>query len=242
MKLVEVIRLARTSPDSLATAFTLAKRLKKSPVLSGVCDGFIGNRMLAAYRRAADYLLADGASPAQIDAAMRGFGMPMGPYELQDLTGLQIAWANRKRLAPTRNPAERYIPIADQLCEMGRFGQRSGRGWYLYEGGKQEDPEVEAMLRYYREAEGIPAQRFSSCQISSRLLAALVNEGQRILEEGIAASAGDIDVVQMLGYGFPRWRGGPMHYGETLPDLHEMVAALAAQSPGSWVLADKFKG
>ena len=242
MKLVEVVALDTTSPDTLATAFALAKRQKKSPVLSGVCDGFIGNRMLAAYRRAADYLLADGALPAQIDAAMRGFGMPMGPYELQDLTGLQIGWANRKRLAPTRSPAERYIPIADQLCEMGRFGQRSGRGWYLYEGGKQEDPEVEAMIRYYRKAEGIPPQRFSSCQISSRLLAALINEGERILEEGIAASAGDIDVVQMLGYGFPRWRGGPMHYGSTLPDLHQMVADLAAQSPGSWVLAEKFKG
>ncbi len=242
MKLVEVVALESTGPDTLATAFALAKRQKKSPVLSGVCDGFIGNRMLAAYRRAADYLLADGAMPAQIDAAMRGFGMPMGPYELQDLTGLQIGWANRKRLAPTRSPAERYIPIADQLCEMGRFGQRAGRGWYLYEGGRQEDPEVEAMIRYYREAGGIAPQRFSSCQISGRLLAALINEGQRILEEGIAASAGDIDVVQMLGYGFPRWRGGPMYYGETLPDLHRMVADLAAQSPGSWVLADKFKG
>jgi len=242
MKLVEIIALDGTAPDTLATGFALAKRQKKSPVLSGVCDGFIGNRMLAAYRRAADYLLADGAMPTQIDAAMRGFGMPMGPYELQDLTGLQIGWANRKRLAPTRSPSERYIPIADRLCEMGRFGQRAGRGWYIYDGGKQEDPEVEAMLRYYREAEGIAPVSFSSCQISARLMAALINEGQRILEEGIAASAGDIDVVQMLGYGFPRWRGGPMHYGETLPDLNEMVAALAAQSPGSWVLADKFKG
>ena len=242
MQLVEIVALDTTSKDTLATGFALAKRQKKSPVLSGVCDGFIGNRMLAAYRRAADYLLADGAMPAQIDAAMRGFGMPMGPYELQDLTGLQIGWANRKRLAPTRSPAERYIPIADQLCEMGRFGQRSGRGWYIYEGGKQDDPEVEAMVRYYREAEGLAPQSFSSCQISSRLMAALINEGQRILDEGIAASAGDIDVVQMLGYGFPRWRGGPMHYGDTLPDLHKMVADLAAQSPNSWVLAEKFKG
>jgi 3-hydroxyacyl-CoA dehydrogenase len=242
MKLVEIVALESTSPDTLATAFALAKRQKKSPVLSGVCDGFIGNRMLAAYRRAADYLLADGALPAQIDAAMRSFGMPMGPYELQDLTGLQIGWANRKRLAPTRPATERYIPIADQLCEMGRFGQRAGRGWYIYENGKQDDPKVEAMIRYYREAEGIAPQSFSSCQISSRLMAALINEGQRILEEGIAASAGDIDVVQMLGYGFPRWRGGPMHYGSTLPDLKQMVADLAAQSPGSWVLADKFKG
>ncbi len=242
MKLVEVVALEGTAPETLTTAFALAKRQKKSPVLSGVCDGFIGNRMLAAYRRAADYLLADGAMPSQIDTAMRGFGMPMGPYELQDLTGLQIGWANRKRLAPTRSPAERYIPIADQLCELGRFGQRAGRGWYGYEGGKQEDPEVEAMIRYYREAEGITPQSYSSCQISSHLMAALINEGQRILEEGIAATAGDIDVVQMLGYGFPRWRGGPMHYGDALTDLKDMVADLAVQSPGSWVLADKFKG
>ncbi len=240
MKLVEVITLETTSKTTLATGFALAKRLKKSPVLSGVCDGFIGNRMLSAYRRAADYLLADGAMPAQIDAAMRGFGMPMGPYELQDLTGLQIAFANRQRQMASRPASERYINFADQLVEMGRLGQRTGKGWYRYEGNRipQEDPEVSALIR----AGADNRFQFTDQQITERLLAALINEGACILDEGIAASADDIDVVQMLGYGFPRWRGGPMHYGNTLPNLPEMVRALASQSPGSWQLAQKFKG
>ena len=240
MQLVEIIRLPDTTPDVLASGFALAKRLKKSPVLSGICDGFIGNRMLAAYRRQADYLLADGCLPAQIDAAMRDFGMPMGPYELQDMTGLQIGWANRKRLAPTRPASERYIPIADRLCEMGRFGQRSGRGWYIYDNGPQPDPEVEAMILHYAAEQQIERQPFASCTISSRIIAALVNEGARILEEGIAERAGDVDVVQMLGYGFPRWRGGPMHYAGTREDLRQTLADITEQSPGSWTLAKEF--
>jgi 3-hydroxyacyl-CoA dehydrogenase len=241
MKLVEIIALTGTSPETLATGFALAKQLRKSPVLSGVCDGFIGNRMLAAYRRAADYLLADGALPSQIDTALRGFGMPMGPFELQDLTGLQIAYANRRRQDATRPGTERYITIGDQLVEMGRTGQRAGKGWYRYESGNRtplEDREVIALVK----ASATRELTFSDQQIVERLMAALINEGQRILEEGIAASASDIDVVKMLGYGFPRWRGGPMHYGSTLPNLPLMVADLASQSPGSWVLADKFKG
>ena len=132
MKLLEIVRTRATSAATLSTAFEFAKRLGKVGVLSGVCDGFIGNRILAAYRRQGDYLLADGATPAEIDAAMRAYGMPMGPYELQDLTGLQIGWANRKRQAPGRSAAERYVDIADTLCEQERFGQRSGRGWYQY--------------------------------------------------------------------------------------------------------------
>ena len=178
--------------------------------------------------------------PAQIDAAMRGFGMPMGPYELQDLTGLQLAFANRQRQMASRSPDERYIRFADQLVEMGRLGQRTGKGWYRYEGNRipQEDPEVSALIR----AGADNRFQFTDQQITERLLAALINEGACILDEGIAASADDIDVVQMLGYGFPRWRGGPMHYGNTLPNLPEMVRALASQSPGSWQLAQKFKG
>lgn len=240
MKLVEIVSLEGTSPETLASGFALAKRQGKNPVLSGVCDGFIGNRMLAAYRRAADYMLADGAMPAQIDTAMRSFGMPMGPYELQDLTGLQISYANRRRQDATRLATERYVAIGDTLVEMGRTGQRAGKGWYRYDGGRTpiEDAEVNKIVR----AAAARQLTFSDQEIIERLMAALINEGQRILDEGIAATAGDIDVVQMLGYGFPRWRGGPMHYGDTLKNLPEMVAALAAQSPGSWGLADKFKG
>jgi len=240
MKLVEIVALRTTSEETLASGFNLAKQQGKNPVLSGVCDGFIGNRMLAAYRRAADYLLADGALPTQIDSAMRSFGMPMGPYELQDLTGLQISYANRQRQAAMRPSTERYVDIGDTLVEMGRTGQRAGKGWYRYENERTPlaDPEVIRLI----EASADRQLLFPDQDIIDRLMAALINEGQRILEEGIAATAGDIDVVQMLGYGFPRWRGGPMHYGETLPNLSEMVAELAAQSPGSWVLADKFKG
>jgi len=239
MKLVEIIALEDTSHETLASGFAITKRLGKSPVLAGVCDGFIGNRMLAAYRRAADYLLADGAQPAQIDSAMRGFGMPMGPFELQDLTGLQIAYANRRRQDTTRPPTERYVSIADQLVERGRTGQRTGKGWYRYEESRKPivDDEVTALVRKAAERQ----LTFSAQDIVERLMAALINEGQRILEEGIAATAGDIDVVKLLGYGFPRWRGGPMHYGDTLNNLRDMVVALAAQSPGSWVLADRFK-
>jgi len=241
MKLVEVIALQNTAPEALKTGFALAKRLRKSPVLSGVCDGFIGNRMLAAYRRAADYLLADGALPAQIDAAMRGFGLPMGPYELQDLTGLQIAYANRQRQAPARPTFERYVSIGDQLVEMGRTGQRAGKGWYAYQADSRTPMEDDAVTRLII-ANAEKRLSFTDHEIAQRLLAALINEGQRILEEGIAQSAADIDVVHMLGYGFPRWRGGPMHYADTLANLPDMVAALAAQSPGSWTLAKRFGG
>ena len=241
MKLVEIIALTDTSKKTLASGFSLAQRLKKTPVLSGVCDGFIGNRMLAAYRRSADYLLADGALPKQIDSAMRGFGMPMGPYELQDLTGLQIAYANRKRQATNRPITQRYVELGDKLVEMGRTGQRAGKGWYRYEEGSRtplEDPEVTNLIRAKTER----TFTFTDQEIVNYLIAALINEGQCILEEGIAATAADIDVVQMLGYGFPRWRGGPMHYGDTLKNLPEMVAKLAAQSPGSWTLAQRFYG
>ena len=215
MKLVEVVTTPETDADVLATGFAFGKRLKKVTVLSGICDGFIGNRMLSAYRREAEYLLADGALPHEVDAAMRGFGMPMGPFELQDLTGLQIAWANRKRQAATRDPAERYERIADTLCEQGRLGQRSGKGWYRYPEGSrtpERDPEVEEMIRAYSAECGITRKSYSAGEIRDRLLAVYANEGARIVEEGIAEDFAAVDVVKLYGYGFPRWRGGPMHY------------------------------
>jgi len=211
-------------------------------VLSGVCDGFIGNRMLAAYRRQADYMLADGALPHEVDAAMRAFGMPMGPYELQDLTGLQIAWANRKRQAATRDPKERYVTIADQLCEMDRLGQRSSKGWYRYEEGSKKplrDPDVEDLIVRYSAEQDITRQSFSAEEISGRLIAAMVNEGALIVEEGIAASADDVDVVKLHGYGFPRWRGGPMHYAESRGngEIAALMQSVAGQSPDSWKIS-----
>ena len=217
MKLLEIVKTPDTSSEVLATCFSLGKRLRKVSVLSGICDGFIGNRMLSAYRKEADNLLADGALPHEIDAAMRSYGMPMGPYELQDLTGLQIAWANRKRQSATRDPNERYVGIADQLCEMGRLGQRAGVGWYTYAEGNrtpQRDEIVENLIVEYSNTNGIIRKNFTANEISDRLLAVLALEGARIVEEGIAERASDVDTVQINGYGFPRWRGGPMHYAQ----------------------------
>jgi 3-hydroxyacyl-CoA dehydrogenase len=242
MRLVEIVHTPATAPDVLATGFALAKRLGKTGVLSGVCDGFIGNRMLSAYRRQADYLLADGALPHEIDAAMRAFGLPMGPYELQDLTGLQIAYANRRRQDATRPPTERYLPIADRLVEAGRTGQGAGRGWYRYEDGRrpERDAEVEALVVAYSAEAGIARRSFELAEIADRLMAAMVNEAALILEEGIAENADAIDVVKMLGYGFPRWRGGPMFWArETgIGTVREAMKRVVDQSPGSWRVAD----
>jgi 3-hydroxyacyl-CoA dehydrogenase len=245
MRLVEIVRTPATAPDVLATGFALAKRLGKTGVLSGVCDGFIGNRMLSAYRRQADYLLADGCLPHEIDTAMRAFGMPMGPYELQDLTGLQISYANRRRQDATRDPAERYVPVADRLVEAGRTGQSAGRGWYRYADGRrpERDAEVEALVEGWSAEAGIARRSFAPAEITARLMAAMVNEGALILQEGIAEDAAAIDVVKMLGYGFPRWRGGPMFWArETgLGTVRDAMARVLAQSPGSWRVADMLR-
>ncbi|MEX0281701.1 MAG: FAD-dependent oxidoreductase [Arenibacterium sp.] len=246
MKLLEIVHTPQTTPEVVATGFALGKKMRKVSVLSGVCDGFIGNRMLAAYRRAADYLLADGALLHEIDQAMRDFGMPMGPYELQDLTGLQIAWANRKRNAATRDPNERYVTVADQLCEMERFGQRSGKGWYRYEGGNRKpirDPEVETLIEGYSAAQGIARRSFTAEDISSRLLAVMANEGALIIQEGIAENAEAVDMVQIHGYGFPRWRGGPMNYRKEIgsDESRSVMLTVAKESPASWVIAAQTK-
>lgn len=243
MRLLEIIRMPETDPGVLATAFALARRLRKVGVLAGICDGFIGNRMLSAYRRQADYMLADGALPHQVDAAMREFGMPMGPYELQDLTGLQIGWANRKRLAPLRDPAERYIPIADQLCEQGRLGQRSGKGWYQYDAGQRtpiRDPAVETLIEQYSQDQGISRQSFSPDAIRNRMVTVLINEGALIVQEGVAETPAAVDMVQIHGYGFPRWRGGPMQYAKAigLKNVSRTMDDVMDQSPHSWRRAD----
>ncbi|MCP5085374.1 MAG: FAD-dependent oxidoreductase [Rhodobacteraceae bacterium] len=239
MKLLEIIRLPGTSAEVIATGFDLGKRMRKVSVLSGICDGFIGNRILAAYRRQADYLLMDGATPAEVDAAMRGFGMPMGPYELQDLTGLQIAWANRKRLAASRDPKERYVEIGDRLCEGGRLGQRSGKGWYRYEESNRKpltDNFVSDLIVKLQDEAGITRQSFSAGEITDRILAVIINEGALIVEEGIAERALDVDMVMIHGYGFPRWRGGPMNYTNEigLDRVKAAMDAVQAQSPDSW--------
>ena len=213
VKLMEVVVGAETAPEVTATGFALARRLGKIAVRSGVCDGFIGNRVLAACRTAMDFLLEDGASPYEIDRAMREFGFPFGPYQGLDIAGLDISWARRKRLSLRRDPARRYVAIGDRLCEAGRLGQKAGKGYYLYpEGGGKgvEDPEVLALIAAERQAKGLVARKVGAAEIRRRALAAMANEGARLLDEGVARCPSDIDVVMLAGHAFPRWRGGPM--------------------------------
>jgi 3-hydroxyacyl-CoA dehydrogenase len=239
MKLLEVVVPAHVADDVVVTAFALARRLKKVPVRAGVCDGFIGNRILATYRQAADYLLADGASPYQIDAAIRAFGFPMGPFQVYDLAGGDIGWATRKRRAAARDPRLRYVPMADRLCERGWFGQKTGRGWYRYPDGARtgiEDPEVLAIVEEERRLAGWVSRPFDDVEIQRRLLAAMVNEGARIIQERIALRALDVDVVMLRGYGFPRERGGLMYHADQigLTKILADIRSFAADDPIFW--------
>lgn len=239
MKLLEIVVARETAPDVVATGFALAKRLKKIGVRAGVCDGFIGNRILATYRKQADYMMADGASPYEIDAAVREFGYPMGPYQVADLAGLDIGWATRKRLAPMRDPNERYVGVPDRICENGWFGQKTGRGFYLYPEGARigvPDPEVEAIIDAERKAEGVTPKRFTSDEIIRRYMAAMVNECAKVVEEGIALRPLDVDMTLLFGYGFPRWRGGPMKYADMigLDKILADIRAFAEEDPKFW--------
>ncbi|MBP2549480.1 3-hydroxyacyl-CoA dehydrogenase [Neorhizobium galegae] len=211
MRLVEVVWCKDTAPDVLATGLAFARRLKKLAVVAGVTEGFIGNRIFSAYRREAEYLIEDGAAPHEIDAVLEDYGFPMGLFAVYDMAGLEIAWKRRKRQAASRNPAERYVDIADRLCEAGRLGQKVGRGWYRYEAGQRlVDPEVTAIIETCRAAKAITPKTFTPQGILSRLLAAMADEGRALLAEGIAARASDIDLVMINGYGFPAHKGGPM--------------------------------
>jgi 3-hydroxyacyl-CoA dehydrogenase len=211
MRLLEVVRCGKTAPDVLATGLAVAKRLRKLAVVTGVTEGFIGNRIFSAYRREAEFLLEDGALPHEIDAALEDYGFPMGLFAVYDMAGLEIAWARRKRQAPTRDPLARYVEIADTLCEQGRLGQKAGRGWYAYPDGRRTiDPEVTAIIEAARAKKCIEARSFSRDEILERLLKAMAAEGDALLAEGIAARPGDIDLVMINGYGFPAHKGGPM--------------------------------
>ncbi len=239
MKLLEIVVPSKVSADVVATAFELAKKLKKVPVRAGVCDGFIGNRILAVYKQAADYLMEDGASPYEIDAAVRSFGYPMGPFQVTDLAGGDIGWATRKRRAATRNPAARYVEIADRICERGWFGQKTGRGFYLYpEGARQgqPDPEVLAIVDAERQKKGVTPRSFTEEEILRRYMAAMVNEGAKVVEEGIALRPLDVDVTFMSGYGFPRHRGGPMKWADMqgLPKILADIESFAKEDPLFW--------
>jgi 3-hydroxyacyl-CoA dehydrogenase len=211
MRLVEVVRCAKTAPEVLATGIAFARKLGKLPIVCGVCEGFVGNRIFSAYRREAEFLVEDGALPQEIDAAIEAYGFAMGPFAVFDLAGLEIAWARRKRQAATRDPDERYVDIADRLCEAGRFGQKSGRGWYAYpEGKRTPDPEVTALIEATRARKGVAPRKIAPDEIVSRLLSVIAAEGKALLAEGIVERASDIDLVMINGYGFPAHKGGPM--------------------------------
>jgi 3-hydroxyacyl-CoA dehydrogenase len=217
MKLLEVVRGKHTAKDVLATVMATAKKIKKTAVVSGVCDGFIGNRMIEQYSRQAGFLLEEGATPEQVDKAIEKFGFAMGPFRMGDLAGNDIGWAIRKRRY-VEKPGMRYSKTADLLCEMGRYGQKTQAGWYDYQAGKRDaipSAAVVAMIEEHRKTLGITPRKISDDEIVHRLVYSLVNEGAKIVDEGIASKASDIDMVYLTGYGFPLYRGGPMCYADT---------------------------
>jgi 3-hydroxyacyl-CoA dehydrogenase len=221
MKLLEIVRGDKTAPDVLATALALAKRIGKVPVVVGVCHGFVGNRMLSARSADAENLLLEGASPHEIDRVFTDFGWPMGPFQMYDLAGLDIGWRNRKARG-------QQAVIADRLCEQGRFGQKTGKGFYLYEKGSRTpvpDPEVAQLIEDSARERNIDRRPVSAEEIVERTLYPMVNEGTKILEEGVAARASDIDIVWVNGYGFPVGKGGPMFWAdlEGLPRIVERL-------------------
>ncbi len=218
MKLLEVVRGKATGKDVLATVMKLARTIRKTAVVSGVCDGFIGNRMIEQYFRQALFMVDEGASPAEIDRAIEGFGFAMGPFRMSDLAGNDIGWHIRQRRY-AEHPTMPYSRIGDRLCELGRFGQKTGAGWYDYRpGDRNAHPAavVDELIAKHREQLGVAPRRFTKAEIVDRLVYALVNEAAKILDEGIANKASDIDLVYLYGYGFPAWRGGPMCYADTV--------------------------
>jgi 3-hydroxyacyl-CoA dehydrogenase len=231
MRLLEVVRGKRTANDVLAATIKLGKRLKKVPVVSGVCDGFIGNRMLEKYTQQAYFLLDEGASPQQVDRALQNWGLAMGPFAMYDMAGNDIGWEIRKRRYKER-PDFVYSRIPDRVCELGRFGQKTGKGFYRYEPAAGvnarkplPDPEVQDIIEKYRGEIGVTPRQISDEEIVERCIYALANEGARILEEGIALRASDIDMVYLTGYGFPPYRGGPMFYADTV-GLDKVLSAI----------------
>ncbi len=234
MRLLENVRGAKSSPETIASVMKLGKTINKVAVLVGVCDGFVGNRMLHQYGREANFLIEEGALPQQVDKVIFDFGFPMGPFTMGDMAGLDIGWAVRKRKAAERPSNQRYSAVADRICEQGRFGQKTGAGWYRYEAGNRTpipDLEIEALIVQASKDAGIERREISDEEVLKRCLYPLVNEGAKILEEGLAIRSSDIDVIWVHGYGFPRYRGGPMFWADTigLDEVHETMRRYHAE-------------
>jgi 3-hydroxyacyl-CoA dehydrogenase len=244
MKLLEIVRGAKTGKDVLATTMKLSKKIRKTGVVSGVCDGFIGNRMIEQYSRQAGYLVEEGASPQQVDKAIEKWGFAMGPFRMSDLAGNDVGWYIRKRRYVER-PDMKYPRLMDKVCELGRFGQKTGAGIYRYEPGKRTalpDPVIDELIVKHRQEIGVTPRKISDDEIVHRLLLALVNEGAKILDEGIAMRASDIDMIYLTGYGFPLHRGGPMLYADMMGlynviDRMKTFAANPHGDPAFWTPA-----
>ncbi|HZS07853.1 MAG TPA: 3-hydroxyacyl-CoA dehydrogenase NAD-binding domain-containing protein [Blastocatellia bacterium] len=245
MRLLEIVRGKATSKEVIATSMELAKKLKKVGVLVGNCRGFVGNRMIHEYGREAQFLVEEGAKPQEVDGALYDFGMAMGPLAMGDLAGLDVGWRIRKEFAHLNPPGIRQPKVADRLCELGRYGQKTGAGWYRYDENRKPipDPEVDRLIEEVSAEAGIPRRQISREEIIERTIYALINEGAKILEEGIALRAVDIDIIYLNGYGFPAWRGGPMWYADTvgLKKVYDRVCQFHEQHGELWKPAPLLK-
>jgi len=239
MRLLEIVRGDKTAKDVLATTLSVARRIGKIPVVVGVCDGFVGNRMIEPYFREAEFLVAEGASPAEVDKALTDFGLAMGPFAMSDMAGVDVRWDVAKRRAALRPAGERYSWLVGHLGEAGRFGQKTGAGFYRYEAGSRapiSDPTLDAVFAAEAERQGVKRRAVPAEEIVNRCMYALVNEGADILQEGIAARASDIDVIYVAGYGFPASRGGPMYWADQigLRKVHADIVKLVHDFGGHW--------
>jgi 3-hydroxyacyl-CoA dehydrogenase len=245
MRLLEIVRGKATGKEVIATSMALSKQLKKVGVLVGNCYGFVGNRMLHQYGREAQFLVEEGASPQEVDAALYKFGMAMGPLAVGDLAGLDVGWRIRKEHAHLEKPGVRSPKVADRLCEMGRYGQKTGAGWYKYDENRNRipDPEVDALIEQVAAEQGVKRRAITEEEIIERAQYALINEGAKILEEGIALRAVDIDIIYINGYGYPTWRGGPMWYADTvgLKKVYERVSQFHEEHGELWEPAPLLK-
>ena len=245
MRLLEIVRGKETSKSVVATSLALAKRLKKVGVVVGNCRGFVGNRMLACYGREAQFLVEEGAKVEAVDPALYEFGLAMGPLAMGDLAGLDVGWRIRKEYKHLEKPGERRPLVADELCERGRYGQKTGAGWYRYDENRKPspDPEVEVLIEHIAAEAGIRRRNIDSAEIIERTMYALVNEGAKILEEGFALRAVDIDIIYLNGYGFPAWRGGPMWYADTvgLKKVYDRISQFHSQHGDQWEAAALLK-
>jgi 3-hydroxyacyl-CoA dehydrogenase len=245
MRLLEIVRGKGTSAETVAAALGVAKKIGKVGVVVGNCEGFVGNRLMFPYMYEAQFMAEEGATPEQVDRALTGFGWAMGIFAVDDMAGLDVAWRIRKELGHFTEPGARRPLVADQLCEMGRYGQKTGKGWYVYGEDRKPkpDPEVLALIRKVAKEHGIPQRAFTDAEIVDRALYGLINEGAKVLEEGYALRASDIDVVYLNGYGFPAWRGGPMFYADTvgLPKVYERILQLEKELGQRWKPANLLK-